>query len=165
MTLTKLRILICDDNRAHRRMLKQLLIDMGVKEVGESPVEFGASSPLSLFKPDMVVGRLAQTERGILDLIAWLRDPATSTVPGVPVLLSVGTASRELLTLAVKTGADLLVVEPVTIGALEKRIASLIASPPRRIRTRNYFGPDRRRTLQTVYQGSERRHAADSTAA
>jgi CheY-like chemotaxis protein len=156
------RILICDDNRAHLRMVKRLVMDMGVGHVMESPVRFGSAEPICQFQPHLVVGRVTKADRGMLELIKWLRNPELTPLPGISVLVSVGDASPQTLTLAVKAGADLLVAEPVTLGALKKRIDFLMAAPLPRIVTKNYIGPDRRRTLRTAYMGEDRRRRASA---
>lgn len=153
------RILICDDNRAHRRMVKSLVMDMNVGDVMEAPVRFGNAEPICQFAPHLIFGRITQADKGIIELIKWLRNPELTPLPGVPVLVSVGGANHQLLTMAVKAGADLLVAEPLTLGALQKRIESLMKAPPPRIRTPYYFGPDRRRTPRTAYDGADRRSA------
>jgi CheY-like chemotaxis protein len=151
------RILICDDNRAHRRMVKRLVMDMGVGHVMESPVCFGNAEPICQFRPDLVLGRVTKADRGMLELIKWLRNPELTPLPGISVLVSVGDASPQLLTLAVKAGADLLGAEPLTLGALQKRIDSLMTDPLPRIVIKSYIGPDRRRTPRTAYLGIDRR--------
>jgi CheY-like chemotaxis protein len=156
------RILICDDNRTHRRMVKRLIMDMGVDHVMESPVRFGNAEPICQFRPHLVVGRVTKTDRGMLELIKWLRNPELTPLPGVSVLVSVGDASSQSLTLAVKAGADLLVAEPLTLGALQKRIDRLMTDPLPRIITKSYIGPDRRRTPRTAYLGIDRRDNASA---
>ena len=156
------RILICDDNRAHRRMVKRLIMDMGVGHVMESPVRFGDAEPVCQFRPDLIVGRVTKADRGMLELIKWLRNPELTPLPGISVLVSVEDASSQSLIMAVKAGADLLVAEPLTLNALQKRIDSLMTDPLPRIVTKNDIGPDRRRTPRTAYLGIDRRGRASA---
>jgi len=151
------RILVCDDNRAHRRMVKSLVMDMSIGQVMESPVMFGNAEPVCRFAPHLIIGRLIQADKGIIELMKWLRNPELTPLPGVHILVSVGVANPQLLTMAVKAGADLLVAEPLTLGALQKRVESLMTAPLPRIRTATYYGPDRRRTPRTAYGGVDRR--------
>jgi hypothetical protein len=51
-------------------------------------------------------------------------------------------------------------VKPISAKALHQRILSIIASPRRFIRTKTYFGPDRRRNTVSNYTGPERRRGA-----
>jgi two-component system chemotaxis response regulator CheY len=48
-------------------------------------------------------------------------------------------------------------VKPVSANALHQRIVNVIANPRRYIRTKTYFGPDRRRNITPGYSGPERR--------
>jgi len=165
MNLSDLRILVCDENRSHRRMVKRLVMDIGVGEVLDSPVIFGSTAPVTTAGPDMIIGRLSEDDKAILELIKWLRNPELTPLPGVPVLVTIAKAKEELLTMAIKTGADLLVAEPLTLGSIEKRVVSLLTEPPRRITVKTYIGPDRRRTPGTAYFGAERRQSDKAKAA
>jgi CheY-like chemotaxis protein len=151
------RVLVCGEGGAHQRMVTRLLRDLGVGLVMEAPVMFGHSGPVLRFSPHLILGRICPGNQDVLELIRWLRTPDLSPLPGVSILISVSSADQALLSRTIRAGADLLVAEPLTAAALRVRLDRLITDPPPRIRTPSYFGPDRRRTSQTGYQGEDRR--------
>jgi two-component system chemotaxis response regulator CheY len=55
--------------------------------------------------------------------------------------------------------------KPISAKALYQRILTVIASPRPFIKTSTYYGPDRRRSVNSNYVGPERRKAGRSVVA
>jgi hypothetical protein len=58
-------------------------------------------------------------------------------------------------------GVTEFLAKPVAAKSLYERILSVVLAPRPFIKTRDYFGPDRRRTTNTKYIGPERRKGAE----
>jgi hypothetical protein len=58
-------------------------------------------------------------------------------------------------------GVTEFLAKPIAAKALYERILSVVLSPRPFIQTKNYFGPDRRRNVNSNYQGPERRKGAE----
>lgn len=154
---TKLRFLIVDDNPFMRKVFKALLHGFGAREVMEA--EDGASG-LEMFTnyaPDVV---LLDWEMPILDgleVARLIRQPATSVNPFVPIIMVTGHSERRRITMARDAGVNEFLVKPISSKALYDRILAVVAFPRPFIRTKTYFGPDRRRGVNNNYAGAERR--------
>jgi hypothetical protein len=55
------------------------------------------------------------------------------------------------------TGVSEFLCKPISAKALYDRIYSIVMHPRPFIRTKSYFGPDRRRAENPAYSGAERR--------
>jgi len=54
-------------------------------------------------------------------------------------------------------GVTEFLAKPISAKALYQRVLNVVANPRPFIRTRSYFGPDRRRNANPNYAGPERR--------
>ena len=54
-------------------------------------------------------------------------------------------------------GVTEFLAKPISAKALYQRIVNVVVSPRPFIKTKSYFGPDRRRNTVTAYIGPERR--------
>ena len=54
-------------------------------------------------------------------------------------------------------GITEFLAKPISAKALYQRVLNVVANPRPFIRTRSYFGPDRRRNANPNYAGAERR--------
>jgi CheY-like chemotaxis protein len=154
---TKLRFLIIDDNPFMRKVIKALLHGFGSREVLEA--EDGASG-LEIFmtySPDIV---LLDWEMPILDgleVTRMIRQPTTSVNPFAPIIMVSGHAERRRVVMARDAGVHEFLAKPISSKALYDRILAVVAFPRPFIRTKSFFGPDRRRGASNNYSGPERR--------
>jgi DNA-binding response OmpR family regulator len=88
-----------------------------------------------------------------------VRQPDTNASPFTPMIMLTGHSERRRVTAARDAGVTEFMVKPISAKALHQRILSVIANPRRFIRTKTYFGPDRRRNTMPNYTGPERRRS------
>lgn len=155
----RLRIIVIDDNAFMRRLIRGLLFGFGVREVYEA--EDGASGLDSIlaYKPDVLI---MDWEMPILDGIEvtrLVRQQDASSNPFLPIILVTGYSEKARVIQARDAGVNEFLVKPISAKRLYERILSVIVHPRPYIKTRSYFGPDRRRFLMENYAGKERRHA------
>lgn len=159
---TKLRFLIMDDNAYMRRVFKALLHGFGAREVIEA--EDGASG-LELFMnfaPDIVIVDWEMPILDGLEVTRLIRQPATSVNPFVPIIMITGHSEKRRVMTARDAGVNEFLVKPISSKGLYDRILTAVAFPRPYIRTKSYFGPDRRRGAQNTYSGPERRKGSDA---
>jgi two-component system, chemotaxis family, chemotaxis protein CheY len=162
---SKLRFLIIDDNTFMRRMIKALLHGFGAREVFEA--EDGASGLESFMShsPDVV---LVDWEMPILDgleVTRMMRTPSTSVNPYVPIIMVSGYSEKKRVMQARDAGVSEFLAKPISSKALYDRILNVVAYPRPFVKTKSYFGPDRRRGMQQNYTGVERRKSDSQTIA
>jgi CheY-like chemotaxis protein len=153
----RLRFLIVDDNVHMRRILRTLLHGFGSREVYEA--EDGATGLERFTKsaPDIVFVDWAMPIFDGLEFARMIRQPEANANPFVPIIMLTGHSERKHVTAARDAGVTEFMVKPISAKALHQRILNVVANPRPFIKTKNYFGPDRRRNVVANYAGPERR--------
>jgi CheY-like chemotaxis protein len=152
-----LRFLVVDDNAHMRRILRTLLHGFGAREVYEA--EDGASGleAFNHFVPDIVITDWAMPIFDGLELTQMIRQPGGNANPYVPIIMMTGHSEKRRVTAARDAGITEFLAKPVSAKGLYERIVSVIVNPRPFIKTKTYFGPDRRRSAVSTYTGPERR--------
>jgi two-component system chemotaxis response regulator CheY len=153
----KLRFLLVDDNPHMRRMLRTLLQGFGAREVYEAEDGVGGLEAFNQFTPDIVIIDWAMPVFDGLEFARMIRQPETNASPFTPIIMLTGHSERRRVAAARDAGVTEFMVKPISAKGLHQRILSVIANPRRFIKTKSYFGPDRRRNSAPNYTGPERR--------
>jgi CheY-like chemotaxis protein len=156
----RLRFLVVDDNAHMRRILRTLLHGFGAREVYEA--EDGAAG-LEAFThniPDIVLTDWAMPIFDGLELTQMIRQPGANANPFVPIIMLTGHSEKKRVLAARDSGVTEFLAKPISANALYQRILNVVVKPRPFIKTRNYFGPDRRRLVNPNYVGPERRKGA-----
>ncbi|MBS0532798.1 MAG: response regulator [Proteobacteria bacterium] len=159
-----LRFLVVDDNAHMRRILRTLLHGFGAREVYEA--EDGASGleAFNHFVPDIIITDWAMPIFSGLELTQMIRQPDGNATPYVPIIMMTGHSEKRRVTAARDAGVTEFLAKPVSAKGLYERIVNVILNPRPFIRTKTYFGPDRRRGASSTYAGPERRKASKADA-
>jgi len=153
----KLRFLVCDDNPHMRRILRTLLHSFGAREVYES--EDGATA-LEMYThcvPDIVITDWSMPIFDGLELAQMIRQPESKGNPYAPIIMLTGHSEKRRVTVARDAGVTEFLAKPISAKGLYQRILNVVANPRPFIKTKTYFGPDRRRNTNAAYIGLERR--------
>jgi two-component system chemotaxis response regulator CheY len=158
----RLRLLVIDDNTHMRRIIRTLLHGFGARDVFEA--EDGATG-LDAFThniPDIVLIDWAMPVFDGLELTKMIRQADSNANPFVPIIMITGHTEKNRVTAARDSGITEFLAKPISAKALYQRIVNVIAHPRPFIKTKTYFGPDRRRNTNPNYAGPERRRASAS---
>jgi CheY-like chemotaxis protein len=153
----KLRFLIIDDNAHMRRILRTLLHGFGARHVYEA--EDGASGleAFTHYSPDIVLADWAMPIFDGLELAQMIRQPGVNTNPYAPIIMLTGHSDKQRVIAARDAGITEFMAKPISAKALYQRILNVVANPRPFIKTRSYFGPDRRRNVKPSNSGPDRR--------
>ena len=153
----RLRFLVIDDNAHMRRMLRTLLHGFGAREVHEA--EDGASGLESFTQhlPDIVITDWAMPIFDGLELTQMIRQPGANSNPYVAIIMLTGHSEKKRVVAARDAGITEFLAKPISAKGLYQRIVNVVANPRPFIKTKTYFGPDRRRNVNPNYVGTERR--------
>ena len=158
----KLRFLIVDDNAHMRRILRTLLHGLGSREVFEAEDGAAGLDKFTHYTPDIVFIDWAMPIFDGLEFAQMIRQPEANTNPFVPLIMVTGHSERKHVTTARDAGITEFMVKPVSAKVLHQRIVNVIANPRPFIKTKTYFGPDRRRNTNNAYIGPERRMGGEA---
>src|SRR6188508_3895689 len=153
----KLRFLVIDDNAHMRRILRTLLHGFGAREVYEA--EDGASGleAFTHYMPDIILADWAMPIFDGLELTQMIRQPGANSNPYVPIIMLTGHSEKKRVISARDAGVTEFLAKPISAKGLYQRVLNVVANPRPFIRTKSYFGPDRRRNTTNTYIGPERR--------
>lgn len=157
--LSKVRFLIVDDNAAMRGLIRAVLCAFGCDNVFEAADAKRALGILSVEQIDILITDWKMSPVDGLMLVRHLRNPEKSANPFIPVIMLTAYAEPSRVREARDAGVTEFLVKPFSAEQLFRRIQVIINRPRPFVRTKAFFGPDRRR-LANEYEGPERREEA-----
>lgn len=138
-------VLIVDDNQYMRKVIRNLLVNLGVKNVHEAADGIAGLEAIRTYAPDIV---LLDWEMPLLngaELVRIVRSPGVFPVPEVPIIMLTGHGERWRVVEASRLGVNEFLKKPVSGKALLDRIVSILAKPRAMVRLGDYYGPEPRR--------------------
>jgi CheY-like chemotaxis protein len=155
--LSQISVLLVDDSLYMRRLVRSLLQGLGVRHVLEA--EDGASA-LEVFQQqpvDIIITDWVMPVFDGLELTAAVRNPKTSDSPYTPIIMLSAYTERSRVIQARDAGVTEFLSKPISAKQLYLRLENCIVNPRPFIRTRNFFGPDRRRFVHPHFAGDKKR--------
>jgi two-component system, chemotaxis family, chemotaxis protein CheY len=153
----RLRFLVIDDNAHMRRILRTLLHGFGTREVYEAEDGAAGLEAFTHYMPDIVLADWVMPIFDGLELTQMIRQTGANANPYVPIIMLTGHSEKKRVVSARDAGVTEFLAKPISAKALYERIFNVVANPRPFIKTRTYFGPDRRRNVNPNYVGPERR--------
>jgi len=153
----RLRFLVIDDNAHMRRIVRTLLHGFGGREVYEAEDGAAGLEAFTHYSPDIVLTDWAMPIFDGLELTQMIRQPGANSNPYVPIIMLTGHSEKKRVVAARDAGVTEFLAKPISAKALYQRVLNVVVNPRSFIKTKNYFGPDRRRNTNPNYVGPERR--------
>ena len=124
MADTKLRFLVVDDFSTMRRIVRNLLKEVGHTEVEEADDGTVALARLKAEKFDFVISDWNMPNMTGIDLLKAMR--ADAALKHLPVLMVTAEAKKENIVEAAQAGANGYVVKPFTAATLDEKISKIL---------------------------------------
>lgn len=150
------RVLVVEDSKYMRNLLRGLLMSYGVGEVLEAGDGTEALKIVMTTPPDAIVCDLQMTPMNGLEFVDLVRKAENSPNRFMPIVMITANPSRETVAAARDVGVSEFLAKPITAEALLRRLLAAVKSRPF-VESRKYFGPDRRRKEDPEFPGPERR--------
>jgi len=115
-----MKILVVDDFSTMRRIIKNILREIGYNNVGEADDGTTALEKLRAGKFDFVVTDWNMPNMPGIELLKAIRSDAE--LKDTPVLMVTAEAAKENVVTAVQAGVNNYIVKPFTAAALKERI-------------------------------------------
>lgn len=119
----KMRILVVDDFNTMRRIVKNILKQLGFENVGEAENGQEALNLMKKEKFDFVVTDWNMPVMNGLDLLKAIK--ADAALKDIPVMMVTAEAQQQNIVVAVKAGASNYIVKPFTSEVLEEKISKI----------------------------------------
>ncbi len=155
MSPRPLDLLVVDDHRLTRAIIGEILSAIGRPRIRFAEDGAEAIEQILLSPPDIAVVDFHMPFDGIA-LLDFIRRAARSPDPSLPVIIMTSMTERSRVEAFRDAGADEIIVKPFTAKTVLSRIAAVIDRPRAFIHSRQFVGPDRRRSVEP-YDGPSRR--------
>ena len=153
----QMSFLIVDDNSHMRRLVRSLLHGFGSRQVFEAEDGAGGLEAVETYGPDIMITDWAMPIFDGLELVQMIRNPDSCRNAYIPIIMLTGHAEKQRVIQARDMGVTEFLAKPISAKALYDRIYNIVMNPRPFIRSRSFFGPDRRRFINPNYTGEERR--------
>lgn len=139
------RVLVVDDVRAMRLLIRSLLVNCGINQVTEAGDGEEALEILRLNPIDLVVADILMSPMGGLEMTRRLRRRQSSLNPAVPILMISGKMDAAAVKDGIDAGVTDFLAKPLAPAAFKQRMETILQKPRETVKSERYFGPDRRR--------------------
>ncbi|HEX9702677.1 MAG TPA: response regulator [Rhodospirillales bacterium] len=158
----KVSVLVCDDSRQIRSLVKSCLMSFGIKKIVEAANADDAFAKLLEHKPELVITDWNMPPTSGLELVRRIRQGEDSPDPYVPIIMLTGHTELARVRTARDNGVSSFLAKPMSAEALYKRMVSLVEDERPFVRAGGFFGPDRRFNADAPFGGSERRRISNA---
>lgn len=155
--LENLQVLIVDDNRQMRFLVRSILRAAGLRRVAEADNAVEALELMQRFPVDLVVVDWNMRPVDGIALTRKIRHGPDSPNHEVPIVMLTAHTERDRVAAARDAGINGLVRKPISTQLLLDRVGAALTDLRPFIRTDSFYGPDRRRSHNPDYAGPWRR--------
>lgn len=152
--MASISVLIIDDNHYMRKVVRNMLVSLGVKNVLEAADGASGLDAIRMFAPDVVILDWEMPLLSGAEVVRIIRVPGVFPIPDVPIIMLTGHVERWRVTEATKLGVNEFLKKPVSGKALLDRIVTILTRPRAMVRLGSYYGPEPRKLYPELGQGS-----------
>ena len=156
-SIEQLNVLIIEDDRHMRMLIRNVVFALGVKDVAEASDGETAVEEMQAFRPDLMLVDLKMEPMGGLEFVHRLRADANNPYRFVPIIMITAYADLDTVAAARDVGITEFMAKPVSASALEQRIQRVLNDTRRFVEAPKFAGPDRRRGKKVAFGGKDRR--------
>ena len=143
--IQSLCVIVVDDNQYMRKMVRNLLVNCGIKEIYEAGDGIAALDMIRTVGPDAVILDWEMPLLSGPELVRIVRSPGVFPMPDVPIIMLSGHGERWRVVEAVKLGVNEYLIKPVSARAIYDRLVSIFAQPRPTVQLGDYYGPEPRK--------------------
>lgn len=144
------QILIVDDNQYMRKVVRNLLVNLGVKNIAEAADGISGLETIRLYAPDIVILDWEMPLLSGAEFVRIVRSPGVFPVPDIPIIMLTGHVERWRVVEALRLGVNEFLAKPVSAKSLLDRILSIVTDPRPMVRLGDYYGPEPRKHFAEV---------------
>src|SRR5580700_9663853 len=127
--IQSLAVLVVDDNQYMRKMIRNLLVNCGIKDIYEANDGIAALDAIRSIAPDVVILDWEMPLLSGAELVRIVRSPGVFPMPDVPIIMLSGHGERWRVVEAVRLGVNEYLIKPVSAKALYDRLVSITLQP------------------------------------
>jgi two-component system chemotaxis response regulator CheY len=139
--IQQLCVLVVDDNAFMRKMVRNLLGNIGVKKIFEAADGIAALELIRSAIPDVVILDWEMPLLNGPEMLRIVRSPGVFPTPDIPIIMLTAHGERRRIVESVKLGVNEFLCKPVSAKALLDRLISILLKPRESVQLGEYYGP------------------------
>ena len=156
-TIADLNVLLIEDDRHIRVLIRNVLKALGVKDVAEAGDGGEAMEEMKVFRPNLILCDMKMTPVDGLEFVRALRANPDNPFRLVPVIMVTAYADLVSVGEARDVGVTEFMAKPISAADLEKLIQRVLNDVRRFVESPEFTGPDRRRGKKGAFEDKDRR--------
>ena len=154
---SKLKLLIVEDVVPMRQLFVTVLRSLGIQNITEASNGEEAFQKFAKENHDIIITDWMMEPGDGLQLTHQARHSTESPNKMVPIIMITGYSAWSRVETARDKGITEFLIKPFTANDIAKRLAFVITNPRDFVETDKFFGPDRRRRIDSKFTGPYRR--------
>jgi two-component system, chemotaxis family, chemotaxis protein CheY len=147
ITIQTLCVLVVDDNQYMRKIIRNLLVNCGIKDIYEAADGIAALDSIRTVAPDVVILDWEMPLLSGPELVRIVRSPGVFPMPDIPIIILTGHCERWRVVEAMRLGVNEYLTKPVSAKALYDRLLAITMRPRPVVQLGDYYGPEPRKLL------------------
>lgn len=139
--IQQLNVLLVDDNVFMRKMVRNMLGNIGVKTIHEADDGIAALELIRSATPDVIILDWEMPLLNGPELVRIVRSPGVFPMPDIPIIMLTAHGERWRIVESVKLGVNEFLCKPVSAKALLDRLISILLKPRKSLHLGTYYGP------------------------
>lgn len=152
--IQELGILVVDDNQYMRKIVRNLLLNIGVRKVYEANDGISGLDALRIVGPDVVILDWELPLLNGAEFVRIVRSPGVFPMPDVPIIMLSAHGERWRVVEAVRLGVNEYLRKPVSAQALLDRLTAIVGKPRPVVQLGDYYGPQPRNLVTEPVLGA-----------
>lgn len=155
--LETIQSLVVDDNRQMRFLVRSLLRAAGVLRIQEAETADEALAVMQRMTIDLLLVDWCMRPVDGVSFAKMVRQSNSSPNPYVAMVMISAHSEKSRVQAARDAGVNSFLVKPISTRSLFEHVSAALTDTRAFVRSRDYFGPDRRRAASEYYAGPKRR--------
>ncbi len=153
--LATAKVLLVDDEYYMRKVVRTLLIGIGVRNIYEAADAPAGLEAIRTVQPDIVILDWEMPGLDGAGFVRMVRSPETFPFPNVPIIMLTGHGERSRVVEAVEIGVNEFLLKPVSSKALRDRLVAVLIKPRGVVKDGNYYGPCPRKLATDIHHDND----------
>ena len=152
--IQSLCVLVVDDNQYMRKMIRNLLVNCGIKDIYEAADGIAALDTIRTVGPHAVILDWEMPLLSGAELVRIVRSPGVFPVPDVPIIMLSAHGERWRVVEAMRLGVNEYLIKPVSAKALYDGLVAITTQPRPAVHLGDYYGPEPRKLATATLDNS-----------
>jgi two-component system chemotaxis response regulator CheY len=143
--IASLGVLVVDDSQFMRKIARNLLVNIGVRDVHEASDGIAGLEAIRTKVPDVVIIDWELPLLNGAEFVRIVRSPGVFPMPDIPIIMLSSHGERSRVIEAARIGVNEYLRKPISAQSLYDRLVSILVKPRPIVQFGSYYGPKPRK--------------------